>query len=363
MNRLTKLFLTSLTLLVLSACFGGGGGTDDDPPPEMPLELATVSGITIDPTGSWSIDCLAESGIEDRIFVFTFSDSTLTIDISFYASQDGSCSGGIDATEIYVANLIPGGAIAISGWDGSGAPMAQDGSGQLSNNETVTPLTATIVSAPSHSGFTPGDTFNIFFVVDDTVPSAPVMYEDADYDSGSTLASDFPVYSKQIDVIQIDVITVSGAMVTLDGTLVRPCDTSSGGTDYLVTESISGISGVMKEFSYTSTDGSCTGIETVDLVAEVTFKKGSVMDITGWVALDGTPVTPPQAQDGSGLSDNESVTSLTLTIDFITPAVIPVGTEIPAFYVVDDTVPAAPVLYGISDDDDQKAYNVPMTLQ
>ena len=167
----------------------------------------------------------------------------------------------------------------------------------------------------------------------------------------------------------IKVITVSGETVILDGTLARPCDTrpaGEGGNDYLITESISGLSGVLTEFSYTSIDGSCTGAETVDVVIDVTFTRGDVMAITGWLDLDETIAPAPSAQDASGpLSDNESVTSLTLTIDLITPPDpgTPVGTEVPWFYVVDDTVPSAPVLYGISDSDDQKAYDVPLTPQ
>ena len=165
----------------------------------------------------------------------------------------------------------------------------------------------------------------------------------------------------------IDIITVSGVTVTLDGTLVRPCATTAQLVDYLVTESISGIVGIKTETSYTSSDASCTGDVTVDRVIEVTFKKGSVMAITGWLDLAGTPVAPPLAQDGLGgrLLENESVTSLTLTIKSVTPEDpgLPSGTEISAFYGVDDTLPGAPILYGASDNDNQKALNIPLTPQ
>lgn len=190
----------SLIALILGIYLSGcSSDNNNDPDLNLPLELLTVSGITTDPTGSWLSGCVDEVDpvIEDRVFDFTFSGSTLTIVITFYASTDGSCTGGITATENYVASLTPGGAIAITGWDGAVAPTAQDNSGPLSDNETVTPLAATIVSAPASSGVSPGDILDIFFVIDDTVPSAPVMYEDVDYDSGSTLASDFPVYVKQ----------------------------------------------------------------------------------------------------------------------------------------------------------------------
>lgn len=163
----------------------------------------------------------------------------------------------------------------------------------------------------------------------------------------------------------IDVITVSGATVALDGTLVRPCAINASGFDYLVTETISRNSGVHTDYLYTSTDGSCSGAETIEAVYKVTFKTGSVMAITGWVNLSGISVTPPQAQDSSGpLSGTESVTSLIMTINSVDPADpdLTPGTELPAFYVVDDTVAGAPVMYGKSDFGND-AFNVPMTQQ
>lgn len=162
----------------------------------------------------------------------------------------------------------------------------------------------------------------------------------------------------------IDVITVSGLMVTLDGTLERPCAINASGVDNRVTETISRNIGIRTEYLYTSDDNSCTGTETT-VVYEVTFVKGSVMAITGWVDLADISVVPPEAQDESAsLSNEESVTSLIMTINSVTPAdpnLLP-GDKLPAFYVVDDTVAGAPVMYGKSDFGNE-AVNVPMTLQ
>ena len=170
-------------------------------------------------------------------------------------------------------------------------------------------------------------------------------------------------------VTSIDVLTVSGVTMSLDGTWERPCGTKSpeqGGVDYLVSEIISGTSGIMGDYLYTSTNGSCTGTETIDTVFDVTLKTGAVMAITGWVDYGCNPVPPPQAQDGSGLlSNTESVTSVTITINSVTPDnpdYLP-GMEISAFYVIDDTVAGAPVMYGDDSDCGDKARNVPMTRQ
>ena len=162
----------------------------------------------------------------------------------------------------------------------------------------------------------------------------------------------------------IDVITVSGVTVILEGTLERPCAINASGVDYLVTETISRNVGIRTEYLYTSTDRTCSAGEVIETVSEVTFVAGAVMAITGWVDLDGISIVPPLAQDGSPLSDTESVTSLIMTIKSVDPAdpnLLP-GDELPAFYVVDDTVAGAPVMYGKSDFGNE-AFNVPMTLQ
>jgi hypothetical protein len=161
----------------------------------------------------------------------------------------------------------------------------------------------------------------------------------------------------------IYVLTVSGDTEALDGTLTRPCATNAQNQDYLITETISGTSGTHTEFLYTSGDGSCTGVQTIDAVYDVTISAGPVIAITGWQDLSGADVPPPQAQDNTGpLLENESVTSLFITIVQVTPPDpgLPPGTMLASFYVIDDTVPFSVIAYGISDYDSQKAFDVPM---
>jgi len=167
-------------------------------------------------------------------------------------------------------------------------------------------------------------------------------------------------------VTSVDVLTVSGVTMPLDGTWERPCDTKSpDGPDYLVSVIISGTSAVHGDYLYASNDGSCSGAETIDTVIDITGKAGAVTAITGWVDFGCVPAPPPQAKDGSGpLSNTESVTTITGIINSVTPAnpAITPGMEVTSFYVVDDTVAGAPVMYEQSDCvNNNDAYIIPMT--
>ena len=195
------------------------------------------------------------------------------------------------------------------------------------------------------------------FIVGVMIFTLSACFHDSDDDvSSGTQAASKSIY----------VVTVSGDTEALDGTLTRPCATNALNQDYRLTETISGTSATRTEYLYTSNDGSCSGVEIVDAVYDVTFRAGGVMAITGWQDLGGVDVPPPLAQDGSGpLSETESVTSLILTINSVTPPnpSYPPGSEWLTFYVIDDTVAFSVVAYGISDYDSQKAFNVPMTHQ
>ena len=162
-----------------------------------------------------------------------------------------------------------------------------------------------------------------------------------------------------------DVLTVSGVEISLDGTWERPCeDTGVGSNDERGTQVFSGSSLIVTRFEYTSQDGSCSAGETVANVLDVTFSKGAVTAITGWVDFNGTLVAPPQAQDGSGpLSNNESVTSLTATVNSDIPGGTPAGTQGQLFNVVDDTLAGTLVMYGKSDFGDTAEINLPLTRQ
>ncbi|MDH5764599.1 MAG: hypothetical protein OEZ38_01180 [Gammaproteobacteria bacterium] len=153
----------------------------------------------------------------------------------------------------------------------------------------------------------------------------------------------------------LEVIGVSGNTVNLDGAWARPCRTDTNSNpvvDILSKHVFSGSSASITESSFSSTDASCSGTETVLYTIELTATAGTTTAITGWVNGMGGPATAPQAQDGSGaLGDNESVTVISATITAAPPGpdAPPVGAKFDLFYVVDDTVPTAPIMYGDTD--------------
>lgn len=171
-----------------------------------------------------------------------------------------------------------------------------------------------------------------------------------------------------IPVASYDVLTESGVKMSLDGLWIRPCELGGqqGDPDALTTHDFSGSSLIVTSYSYTSSDGSCTGTQTTDSLIEATFTAGSVTAITGWVDFDGNLANPPLAQDGSGpLSNTESVTSLTFTVVSAVPAdpELPPGKTVPMFYVVDDTIVDAPVMYGKSNFGETAEIDLPLTRQ
>ncbi len=135
----------------------------------------------------------------------------------------------------------------------------------------------------------------------------------------------------------ISVISVSGVMVSLDGSYSTDCVDRSleGGSDYYKsTKTISGSSLVGRSAEYS--DSACTA-ETDFGTVEGTISAGNISAITGWIGITGGA---PTASDGSGpLSDTEAVTLLTVTVTAVSGfnAGLPLGTAIPVFYVVDDT--------------------------
>jgi len=100
-------------------------------------------------------------------------------------------------------------------------------------------------------------------------------------------------------------------------------------------------------FSYTSVDGSCTGVETTERNVEYSYREeGPVAAITGWVNLDQVVIAAPLAQNGSGaLSNNATVTPLTLQVVTDTSGDKPPGSVEPEFFVVDDTLAGVLVMY------------------
>jgi len=151
----------------------------------------------------------------------------------------------------------------------------------------------------------------------------------------------------------IDIITVSGNFMSLDGTY-RICYDRNDGTSSTQDEVvISGSSFSMSSKDYSVTG--CTGAST-DSDAEGTISSTETTKaVTDWVDGQRASVAPPVASGGGALPDAAEYTELSVTFSG-TPtgnfSGIPTATAITIFYVVDDTAIAdgvAPVLYRDSD--------------
>ncbi|MDH5423748.1 MAG: hypothetical protein OEY29_01990 [Gammaproteobacteria bacterium] len=150
----------------------------------------------------------------------------------------------------------------------------------------------------------------------------------------------------------ISVLSISGAMVSLDGTYDTGCVDRSleGGSGYYRDTTI--ISGnILSNSGAEYSDSACTLDEVPGALTGSIAVTGTTA-ITGWTgAGDMTGAFIPEAADGSGpIGTSESVTTLAVTVSSATGynAGIPANFAAPIFFVVDDTG-AKKVLY---EDDD-----------
>lgn len=196
----TRIILSAgIMTLVLSAC-GGGGSAQVTVTSTTGISVAAVSGGTVTLDGTYSTGCygaganfvkedLVISGNTWNYVMGEYNSSTCTTTVN---------AGAISATLATSAT----GNVTITGWvDGMGAtttaPTAADGSGPLSNSETVTPLDLTVVSASGSMNAPVGATFPMFYVVDDTAANT-VLYRDYQYSAGTgTVAGNFDPLIKQ----------------------------------------------------------------------------------------------------------------------------------------------------------------------
>ncbi len=171
------------------------------PAPDGAIAIATVTGKThvlngAYSTGCYTIDGGAASAKED----LDISGSIWSYTNTEYTSAD--CTTGATVGTA-TGTLVAGTDSAIIGWyDGSGSPAAvpaaTDGVTVISGTEAFTPLTLTFTAVTgSFVGQIPvGETFPLFYVVDDTAAKA-VLYRDNSYDTGDLNAGIYDPYTQQ----------------------------------------------------------------------------------------------------------------------------------------------------------------------
>lgn len=144
------------------------------------------------------------------------------------------------------------------------------------------------------------------------------------------------------------IIAVSGNMIDLTGTWETACRTDmTEGTDTDEEIVFDDDTETYNHYSYTSSDGSCTGTQSVDYGhAATVVADTSNSAITGWRNGMGDPAAAPTAADNSGpLSDTEAFTNLEFTLTSLNNiSDVAVGDTVNFVYVVDDTG-ATPIIY------------------
>ena len=143
-------------------------------------QALTVSGATIDLTGTWLSACYTPGAV-DQIDKKVFLGMTVTINAQEYTSADGSCTGTMTETSPFVADMVDKGATPTLGWvDGTAtattAPTSKDGAGPLAMNN-VTRFTLTVTTAPVGAGIAVGDVVDVGWFIDDTTATT-LFYRD-----------------------------------------------------------------------------------------------------------------------------------------------------------------------------------------
>lgn len=195
-----KKFILVLTFTGLISACSSDGTSVVILPDGTPVEIVTVTGGMHTLNGSYLSLCYTLSPSGSRRDTLQVNDETWTNTANVYTSAD--CSGTAAVSTI-TATMVKGSEIAITGWvDGTAtAPLAQDGSAPLSDNETVTKvdLTITEVTGIQFSPTKVGDLTTIFYVADDT-NADPVtghdtyLYRDDDADVNSDASTANPLF-------------------------------------------------------------------------------------------------------------------------------------------------------------------------
>ncbi|MDH5445403.1 MAG: hypothetical protein OEY52_07585 [Gammaproteobacteria bacterium] len=183
--KLFHSFIIAILSIGLMAC------SEDPEVKKKNASVTTVSGVKYKLNGTYSTPCFPTSGSTSRLLSYIFDSNVMSFVISDFTGST-TCAGTLSGIQRYTGTIVASASdIAITGWvdvdsNPSVAPTATDGSGSLSNTESVTMVTAT--TAYSDFGGTVGEAGLEFFVVDDT--ATPIKIYSADDADTNTLATD-----------------------------------------------------------------------------------------------------------------------------------------------------------------------------
>lgn len=189
--------LFGVTTLGLSGC---GGNSDSDTSKTASVQATTISGNTVALNGTYKSNCHYSTGGQTYIYLtLEFSGTRMHQTADIYDTSDSTCTGNISTfisvdLDFNQANTI----VNSSSWvDNAGiaatAPLAGDGSAQLLDIEPASVFDFTALG--SELGYTAGQNFQKFIVVDDTGTQTK-LYFAHNYPTDNTVEMD-PAYTKQ----------------------------------------------------------------------------------------------------------------------------------------------------------------------
>lgn len=195
-----KLISILLLVSVMSAC--SSDNTSVVLLPDGPsVDIITVSGGVHTLSGTYFSLCYPQNITGSRKDNLLVNHDTWTNTANVYTSADcGMVTPETPVVSTITATMVKGSTTAITGWvDGTAiAPNAEDGSGQLNDNEAVTEIEMTVsdVTGTQFSPAKAGDKFKIFYVADDTAADSTgfntVLYRDDDADTNSDASTIAP---------------------------------------------------------------------------------------------------------------------------------------------------------------------------
>ncbi|VAW52835.1 hypothetical protein MNBD_GAMMA06-1126 [hydrothermal vent metagenome] len=200
-------FFAASAIALMSGCSSSSsssGGVDAGP-----ISIITVNGQQHVLTGSHTAACYDSDSPGGRIDTLTVNGTEWTTESFIYAGDD-TCSGTVTQTGKIIANISKSDDIQISGWinQDNVAPQRADGTGTLSENETVTPFDLEVTEVVD-----PGNLFGVnanvgfettaLYVFDDTAGGdAYIMYRGGIEDGVATASLSDPFVFGNVPVAQ-----------------------------------------------------------------------------------------------------------------------------------------------------------------
>lgn len=155
----------------------------------------------------------------------------------------------------------------------------------------------------------------------------------------------------------IKIVSIAGTTTNLTGQWESNCNTS-GGADQKEILVFNKATVAYSHNSYTTTDMTCAGTSSTTKSYAANITTGDVLAIAGWLGGDREAGSPPTAQDGTALTENESFTDLMYEITSVSNmGNTKIGDKIQNGYIADNTTNDI-TLYRLDNNNPNPSYGI-----